>query len=205
MNENSTRSFILMRLHSLAGIIPLGFFLIEHLISNFTALLGEAAYNRQIEWLHSIPFLPLIEIIFIGIPLLYHAGFGIYIGYMSKNNNLSYQYPRNWLFYLQRLSGLITLAFILYHLISLRLADLFFGKEIHFQSVQEHLANPWIFLFYIAGVLSTTFHFSNGLRAGLITWGITVGEKSQRAAYYCFIILFIILNIFGLGSLIAFY
>lgn len=137
----STRSFLLLRLHSLAGIVPLGLFLLEHLYSNAVAMLGESEYNAQIERLHSIPFLSLLEIFLIAIPLLYHAAYGIYIAFTAKNNLNSYSYWRNWMFVLQRVSGIITLLFILYHLWAFRLATLFFATPVNFSSVQEHLGS----------------------------------------------------------------
>ena len=41
-------TFILRKLHSLLGIIPIGAFLLEHLLSNFEALKGPAAYGAQV-------------------------------------------------------------------------------------------------------------------------------------------------------------
>jgi succinate dehydrogenase / fumarate reductase cytochrome b subunit len=37
-------SFLLHKLHSLLGIVPLGAFLLEHFISNYDALKGPIAY-----------------------------------------------------------------------------------------------------------------------------------------------------------------
>ena len=42
-------SFLLRRLHSLTGIVPIGAFLIEHLISNSESMNGVAAYNDQVK------------------------------------------------------------------------------------------------------------------------------------------------------------
>lgn len=110
MNGLSSRRFLLGRLHSLAGIVPLGLFLLEHLYSNAIAMLGRAEYDRQVNMLLGIPFLPVIEVLFIAIPLIYHASYGIYIGMISKNNPYRYSYAQNWMFFAQRASGLITLA-----------------------------------------------------------------------------------------------
>ncbi|HSS96771.1 MAG TPA: hypothetical protein VLK33_07070, partial [Terriglobales bacterium] len=47
-------SFWLRRLHSLSGIVPVGAFLLEHiLLSNATAIGGPAAYARQVRFLAS--------------------------------------------------------------------------------------------------------------------------------------------------------
>lgn len=205
MNGMTSRRFLLGRLHSLAGIVPLGLFLLEHLYSNAIAMLGKEAYDRHVETLTGIPFLLLFEIVFIALPLLYHAGYGIYIGMMAKNNPYRYAYARNWMFVLQRASGLITLVFILYHLWAFRLSSLFFGTAVNYDAVQEHLQHPFIFAFYALGMIATTFHFTNGLWTGLITWGITSGPKSQRIASVVRAVLFVILCGTGLGTLISFW
>ena len=49
-------SFLLRRLHSLSGIIPIGAFLLEHFISNSEAMNGATAYNDQVKFLTGLPF-----------------------------------------------------------------------------------------------------------------------------------------------------
>ena len=48
-------SFLLRRLHSLSGIVPIGAFLVEHILSNFEALNGPLAYAQQVKFLNSLP------------------------------------------------------------------------------------------------------------------------------------------------------
>jgi len=73
-------SFLLRRLHSLTGIIPVGAFLFEHiLISNATAISGPAAYARQVRFLASLPLVPVLELFGIWLPILFHALYGFYI------------------------------------------------------------------------------------------------------------------------------
>ncbi len=43
-------SFLWRKLHSLLGVIPIGAFLVEHLLSNFEALKGPAAYAAQVKF-----------------------------------------------------------------------------------------------------------------------------------------------------------
>ncbi len=65
------------RLHSLSGIVPIGAFLIEHFISNSESTNGVQAYNDQVKFLTSLPFVHVMEWVFIFMPLLYHALYGI--------------------------------------------------------------------------------------------------------------------------------
>lgn len=204
MNRLSSRHFLLGRLHSLAGVVPLGLFLLEHLYSNAVALLGKDAYDQHVLRLYAIPFLPVFEVLLILLPLFYHAGYGLYLSLMSRHNPYRYAYARNWLFVLQRASGLVTLVFVVYHLWAFRLANLLFGTPIHFENVREHLQDPWIFAFYVVGVVSTTFHFSNGLSTAMVTWGVTVGARAQRLASVLCGAVFLLLSSVGIGTLFAF-
>src|SRR5579875_2822838 len=77
-------SFLLRKLHSLSGIVPIGAFLVEHLISNFEALKGPAAYAAQVKFLNGLPFVRVLEWAFIFLPLAYHALYGVYIWYRGK-------------------------------------------------------------------------------------------------------------------------
>src|SRR5919109_3691976 len=77
------RSFLWRRLHSLSGIIPVGAFLTEHFISNAFATNGPHAYADQVKFLTGLPFVLVIEIFFIYIPILYHAIYGFYIWYQG--------------------------------------------------------------------------------------------------------------------------
>jgi len=124
--------------------------------------------------------------------------------YIAKNNVLRYTYYRNWAFYLQRITAVITLVFVLYHLWTLRISAALFGTEITFTTMVEQLSNPGIFVFYVIGLLSATFHFANGLWAFLINWGIAVGVKAQQVLGWVTGILFVILSIMGLQGLFAF-
>ncbi|MEW9673740.1 succinate dehydrogenase [Ammoniphilus sp. 3BR4] len=179
------RKFLLTRLHSLAGIFAFRSF-------------------PQIERLQSIPFLPVLEVLIIALPLIYHAVFGLYIAFIAQNNAISYSYSRNWMFVLQRMSGVVTLVFVVYHLWAFRFSNLLFGTPVDYHAVQAHLENPAIFVFYIIGVVATTFHFSNGLWGALITWGVTVGPKAQRRSAVFTYGVFAVLSISGIATLFSF-
>src|ERR1700690_4511612 len=70
-------SFIWRKFHSLLGIIPIGAFLLEHLLSNFEALKGPIAYGEQVRFLNSLPMVRVLEWVFIFLPILYHAIYGV--------------------------------------------------------------------------------------------------------------------------------
>ena len=113
-------SFVLRRLHSLSGIVPIGAFLVELFISNSEAANGVQAYNDQVKFLTSLPFVHVMEWVFIFIPLLYHALYGIWIWYKGDSNVSEYPWSGNWLYTSQRWTGIIAFIYILYHVIDMR-------------------------------------------------------------------------------------
>ena len=200
----NSRTFALRRLHSLAGIIPVGVFLIEHLYLNSYALKGPAAYNKVVGTMQGIPYLIPIELLLILLPLFFHGIYGLWITWSSSANLSSFPYYRNWLYYGQRVAGVITFLFVCYHFYTLRLQAALFGTEVSFQRVVSQLHNPAVFLLYVVGTLAAIYHFSNGLFTFCITWGLTVGPRSQRVAGIVFSIAFVAIAVLGVNSLVAF-
>src|SRR5262249_12240746 len=122
MSIRMSNIFLLRRLHSLSGIIPIGAFLIEHFYTNFKAVAGEQSFVDAIRELRILlpgPLLPIAEIMFIGLPILFHACLGIYIAYTMRNNSTSYSYARNWLYFFQRIAGVYLFLFIAAHVASM--------------------------------------------------------------------------------------
>jgi len=79
-------SYLLRKLHSLTGVVPVGAFLAEHFWSNSAALVSAQKYNQTSEDLQTIPYRIFVEWLFIFLPMLYHGGYGIYIWLRGKFN-----------------------------------------------------------------------------------------------------------------------
>ena len=62
-------------------------------------------FNNAVKDLQSIPYILLVEIGGIFIPLIYHAVYGLVITVEARPNNLHYPYPRNWFYLIQRITG----------------------------------------------------------------------------------------------------
>lgn len=197
------REFYYRRLHSLLGVIPVGIFLIQHLVVNHFATGGEESFNKAAHFMESLPFRIFLETFIIFLPIIYHAIYGLYIAFTAKNNMSNYGFFRNWMFLIQRITGVITLIFITWHVWETRVAASF-GVEVNFQMMEKILSNPFMLLFYLLGVLSTTFHFANGLWSFLVSWGITVTPQSQRFSTYITLGIFIFLSIIGIRAIFAF-
>ena len=195
-------SFWSRRLHSLSGVFPIGVFLLEHMFTNSFIIQGPDAYNEKIEFLRSLPYLPLIEITFIGLPILYHAGYGFYVWFTGKSNLRWYPYTANYLYAMQRWTGLIAFAYILFHVYETRIVNAIYGTEVSFARMQHLRQNPATFWFYIVGLFAVCFHFANGLWGFCISWGITIGPKSQRNSGIIFGLVGLSVFAVGVNSLI---
>ena len=200
----SKNEFYLRRLHSLLGIIPIGAFLIVHLMINHQATQGAEAFNKAAGFMESLPFLLVTELILIYIPILYHGLYGIHIAFTAKENIGHYSLFRNWMFALQRLTGIIAFVFIFVHLWQTRLQKLFFGKEISYDMMHQTLQNPILVIVYIICVIAVIFHFSNGIWSFLVTWGFLQSKKSQRIFTWVSLIIFLILSYIGVTAILAF-
>ena len=196
--------FLLRRLHSICGIFPIGVFLIEHLVSNSFITDGPAAYTSYILFLWGMPFLPVVELGMIGIPLAFHSLYGVVIALAGRPNNLQYTYMRNWMYTLQRVTGFVAFAFIAWHVFTLRGFGIHSQYEAHefYLVLQKTFQQPIMFAFYVIGLASTVFHFANGISTFLISWGITVSARSQRLAGYACLGLGLVLFFLGMNPMI---
>ena len=134
-------SFYLRRLHSLCGLVMLGGVLIEHLLTNASAMGGEAAFNQGLEMMELIPppIFFAIEICFYAVPLLFHGIYGMYIANQAKNNPTEYGYSRNWKFALQRWTAWYLVVFLIWHVGYLRIYTKGFKSLQEFFSGKTHI------------------------------------------------------------------
>ena len=99
--------FLLRRLHSLTGII-FGGYIVVHLLVNATLLEatrypGQATiFQQQVDKIHSIPWLFVVEWTAIILPLVYHTVYGIWITFTGQPNVRRYAYTKNIFYTLQR-------------------------------------------------------------------------------------------------------
>src|SRR5688572_6478098 len=104
--------FLLRRLHSLTGIIPVGAYMVVHLGVNSLAYFSPLMYQRSVNQIHDLgPLLWIVEWVFIFIPLIFHAVYGVLIIRNIEVNNDRYRYGSNTRYTLQRVTGMIALLF----------------------------------------------------------------------------------------------
>src|SRR5213082_99552 len=210
-----SRTFVLRKLHQLSGIVPLGAFLLEHFYTNSKAVnpqTGVGDFNEAVATLQGIPYILFIEIVGIFIPLIYHAVYGLFITWEARPNNLAYPYPRNWVYTIQRVTGIILFFFITFHVLNFRfglipgLNDLSVADNPMraFDIVSREFNNSVIFAVYVVGIAATVWHIANGLWLFAVDWGIVIGERAQRLTGYACIALGLLLLAVGINAEFAF-
>ena len=120
--DNSPQSFLvrhdflIRRLHSLSGLIPVGAFMCVHLLVNASVLEGPGTFQKNVYQIHSLgDLLPVVEWVFIFIPILFHAIIGMVIVAGGMPNSNHYRYGPNYRYTLQRITGMIAFVFIMVH------------------------------------------------------------------------------------------
>lgn len=196
------------RLHSLAGVFPLGAFLILHLGTNAQALAGSDAFARTLSAWTNHALAPFVEVALVFVPLAFHASYGSFVA-LTRRGELESNADRTSL-WLQRASGIVALVFVVTHLVQYRFQR-FNGKlvarDFHTElcaSLSSTVAGiPWMALGYLVGIAASVFHFSHGLRGFCRTWGLARSERSERIVAVLATALGVLL--FALGAVVVIY
>ena len=215
--------FLIRRLHSLTGLFPVGVFLMVHLATNASILDGPATYQARVDQIHSVgpSTLLTVEWLFIFLPILFHGLIGMLIVTRGHRNVVNYPYGGNIRYTLQRWTGVIAFAFILWHVFQTRGwilspwwashvtrplgGGLFDAKQATETSVEAVQVGPIVLAFYVIGVLSSVYHLFNGIWTTGITWGIWTSQRAQRWATVPCAGLGLIFTLLGLATLADMY
>src|SRR5690606_8362265 len=120
------------------------------------------------------------------LPIIFHTVYGIWITITGQPNVGSYGYAKNWFYTLQRMSAMVIVLFIVFHVLSLKYH--LFGEALSFDphrasaTVHRHMTvSPLIaYIIYPIGILASCYHLANGFWTAAITWGLTVSAAAQR-------------------------
>jgi succinate dehydrogenase / fumarate reductase, cytochrome b subunit len=197
--------FILRRLHSLSGVVPIGGFLLFHFYENASARRGAEAFNETVRHISEMPYLVVLEWAGLLLPILFHSIYGLSITASSRPNVIRHSYGRNWAYLFQRISGMVAFGYLFFHVINTRMWAIFVkGGNITFEDMQQKLAHPYQLLIYFLGIVAVTYHFSNGIWSFSITWGLVRSERGQQQLARATLLLFLVLCLVGLDILSAF-
>lgn len=128
------RPFLLRRIHSLLGIW-LVIYLFEHLLVNSQAALffedDGYGFVSMVNKIHAIPYLKVVEVLFLGVPFFIHGVWGILYALSGKLNAHKTdgtkpslpQYRRNRAYSWQRITSWLLVVGILAHVIQMRFIE----------------------------------------------------------------------------------
>jgi succinate dehydrogenase/fumarate reductase cytochrome b subunit len=146
------------RLFSLSGIVPLGFFLLEHTWTNASAMRGQDAYVATVDSLSHIPLLGVVEVLLVFLPLAYHATFGTWM-LATKSVSRTPSPLGSALSKTNRISAAIAIVFIAWHL-------------------WETRVNAWR-----TGIATNAFYSTLAWRMSSVSHGLSVGRHRNRRPF----------------------
>jgi succinate dehydrogenase / fumarate reductase cytochrome b subunit len=165
-------------------------FLVVHLAGNLFLYKGPEAFNKYALTLHEQEWLPLAEAgLFVMFAFHIYLAFSLTaanklkrnVGYAKKETKIPGQVvspmfgpPSNWMF----VSGLVVFAFLILHIIDMKLHV---RSDLHY--VHEHdvapylntvavLSNPFSRFIYIVGTIFLGFHLSHGFASAFQSLGL---------------------------------
>jgi succinate dehydrogenase / fumarate reductase, cytochrome b subunit len=215
--------FAVRRLHSLLGLLPVGLFLFVHFLTNVSILDGPATFQLRVDQIHSLGPLSLfcVEWSYIFLPILLHGLIGLMIVARGKRNVWQYPYRENLRYTLQRWTGVVAFAFIVWHVFHTRG---WFVSPWWIEHVTRPLgggtfdaaraaatasaaiqASPTVTIAYAVGILACVYHLANGLWTMGITWGVWTSPHAQRWANIPCLAVGIGLATMGLAALVGMY
>jgi succinate dehydrogenase / fumarate reductase cytochrome b subunit len=156
------------RVFSLSGLLPLGAFLVLHVVVNARAIRGDDAFDAAVSALQRVPMLRLLEVLLVGAPLVLHAAVGVWLVATRTSLHAPSPYPPR-LALVMRVTGVVALAFLALHLPEMRV--LAPGPRPHGAELSTILSNdlsstrlgvPWMALGYLVGAGAVTLHFVVG-------------------------------------------
>ena len=199
--------FLLRRIHSLTGVMPVVLFLVYHLYLQLYLHYGAEIYNNEVNSFYDSPLATWALIVVVYIPLLFHSLLVLLLVFENKVQP-SYTYFSHLLYWLPRISGIGVLLFIIAHVWNAKLGPWIAGTwGAHFEHLSSGFSDPETGMLtktvYLLGVLGAVFHFANGINTFCMTWGIALTPNSQKMVRSFSILVFIILTASAFYALAA--
>ena len=206
-------SFFWHKLHSLTGVMPVGFYMVQHLTLNSFSLVSADKYNGVSDFFYSMPehILLAIEVFMVWVPLLFHMVYGGFMAQRAQSNYLTtkYKWSQNLMFFLQRASGLFLVAFLIFHFCTttLQIKRLGSHEVVSYAAMRAQLSqfSYLMLVFYMLGVLAASYHLCFGLWNFCIRWGITISEQAQVRVQKMSLGLFVAITALGWAALFGFF
>lgn len=175
------------RIFSLTGVLPLGVFLVLHVMANGRALVSDVAFGDTMRRVRGTPGIFAIELVLVFLPLLFHAVVGAYLIAARRTLEPSVLAPA--LRAVHRAAGMIAFAFIAYHLYEYRLHLAVPGlrEGDYYTALSSRLSSttagaPLRAMFYVLGIAAVALHFAVGLWGFVVARGWFVAPRARLLA-----------------------
>jgi succinate dehydrogenase / fumarate reductase cytochrome b subunit len=198
------------RLHQLTGVVPLAGYLVLHLGAQAFAFGGEQGYRRMAGALDRLPWLGVLELGFVVLPLSVHVLIGLVWllpRAAGRARALSATHRAEGLL-LQSVTGVLVLTFLLGHLWQFRgqlwLGDIdrrdFFAELCASLSATAFGGFPVVAVFYLIGVAAAAVHCAHGLYRAGRPWARSSRGRQRALGQSCVLLG---VGLFLLGSLLV--
>jgi len=197
--------FVLQRLHSVTGVVPLGAWLGLHLLAQAPMAWGGPEAWTRFSIFTKGPVAGLLTAILVGFPLLFHAGFGVLL--LRRRGLTAGRLPLagNVVQTLQLICSAILAVFLCLHLTQLRVVPFIRQLPLDVQTVQRALRPLLALDVYVAGVLAASFHLWAGIWTMLVRFGWTQSRASQRGSAWVCLACGVVMALLGLHVAAAFH
>lgn len=197
------------RAHSLAAV-AFALFICLHFLTGASAL-SPPSFQENANVLRGLTVrFPALEFIAVGVPLLALIAFGARLLFEAGLSPARKRCDRGGKtrYFLQRISALIVLAFIAFHLATVSPWGWHGGAydpARAFDSVAAALrANAFTAAFYLLAIVALCYHLANGLWTGAVAWGAVTSDRARRTWEFACCAFGVALGSAGLAAWYAF-
>jgi len=175
------------KLYSLSGVVPIGAFLLLHILTTLSIVGSPNVYDDQVGFLHRGTFFGFVEIVLVLLPMVFHGVYGVARSFTPRDTAPGYDSPL--MVTLQRVSGIVILVFIVLHTWEFRGQTWSHGLPVNAYSTKliSDLSStqsgvPFIAFGYLVGIAASFFHLVTGMTSIASTWGFAKTPAAQRRA-----------------------
>ncbi len=168
--------------------MPLTAFFALHLWINARATQGRRAYETWAYAVESIPGRAVFEVLFIALPLAFHAVYGILIVLDRVPGYPEAPHAHPWSRSMERATGVAALLFVVFHVVAIRLPLLtgeLVAGDLHPRLVEQLSTTSWFGVpvaatLYLLGLAATAYHLANGLSRFCLRAGMGETPRARR-------------------------
>lgn len=182
--------FILHRLHSFIGVFSLGLFVFLYFHTYSLTLLpqGVELFNNKIHSFKKIPFLFLLEFLFIFLPLFFHFTYNFVIWFKGQ----------------KKVAGILAFIFFGYHLYATFYLPAVQNTALDYLWMVQMFETFWKVFVYLVGGIGLFYYFASEVWNFVIDWGIVINKKTQKNLWFLLGPIFIFLSLVHLGIIFNF-